>query len=71
MKNRDYMAPWHLSKFKDDPKAPHSLDPDNQERPWNKTFWHPEQLSMEERKYYGIDFTYYQFKKYVYGKSSQ
>lgn len=66
-KNKDHLAPWHRHPYQDHAEAPHNKDPDNPDRPWNKPFWHPEDLSMEERKFYGIDFEYYQFKKIVYG----
>lgn len=66
-KNKDFLAPWNRPPFMYDPAAPHNKDPDNQEKPWNKPFWHPEDLSVEEQKYYCIYFEYYSFKKYVYG----
>ena len=63
MKNADPKAPWNLKKFSSDPAAPHNKDPDNPVKPWNKRFWFPEELSREERKYYGIDFEFYNYKQ--------
>lgn len=68
-KNKDPLAPWNRPPYKDDPAAPHNRGgPEEPGKPWNKPLWHPEDLSMEERKFYGIDFEYYSFKKFVYGK---
>lgn len=66
MKNKDPLAPWNNPAF-DRPDAPHVKNKDDPDKPWNQVFWHPEDLSMEERKFYGIDFEYYEFKKFVYG----
>lgn len=62
MRNKDFSAPWYDPKF-DQPDAPHVRNKDDPSKAWNQIFWHPEQLTIEERQYYGIDFNYYKFKQ--------
>jgi hypothetical protein len=62
MKNTDPLAPWHDPVF-NLPDAPHVLDPDNPNKPWNKIFWSPQDLSAQEKRYYKLD-----FKLFLYGK---
>jgi hypothetical protein len=63
MKNTDSLAPWHREPFVNDPISPHCKDPDNPDKAWNKIFWHPMDLTQEERQYYKIDYDYYNWKE--------
>lgn len=71
MKNKDPFAPWNREPFANDPLSPHNKGPNDMTKAWNQVFWKPEDLSMEERRFYKIDFEYYEFKKYFHEKSRQ
>lgn len=57
MKNDDLFMIWNSPEFKDDPFAPHN-DPiyeDDLTKPWNNPFGDHDDLTQEEKEYYGID----------------
>lgn len=55
-KNTDPFAPWNSPEYADDPFAPHN-DPsikDDPFKPWNDPIGHPGDLTLEEKRHYGM-----------------
>lgn len=55
-KNTDPLAPWNNPLYRDNPLAPHNkaIDKDSPFKPWNKPIWNKDDLTTEEKKFYGI-----------------
>jgi len=56
-RNNDPFMAWNFVEFQNDPFAPHN-DPmyeDDPTKPWNDPCGNHDDLTEEEKKYYGID----------------